>query len=277
MGVQDLRKAVQWAQALSLDVVLGSGLLSLTIAKYYGVRLPLAVMLSLMLALWLIYTYDHLRDAKKVPWMAATFRHKFHQQHYKALSIGVGAVALAGLCLLPFLPLIVVYWGLGCAACVAAYFFLIRLRAFWPKELLIAGCYTFGVFLGPLSLSATPLTFYQLLLIPQIVLLAFSNLIIFSYFDCESDQQDGHYSLAIHLGAGTSRRLALALLIAGLALCVFIYSLADLSISREVQQLVFVMNLLLLMLLLKKDSFRRHELYRLIGDGIFFIPALLLL
>ena len=45
----------------------------------------------------------------------------------------------------------------------------------------------------------------------------------------------------------------------------------------EVQLLMVTMNLLLLMLLLKEKRFRENDLYRIVGDSIFFIPALLLL
>lgn len=272
-----LRKAYKFAQALSLDVVLGSGALSLAIARYFGVELPLVVVLGLMIAVWFIYTYDHLSDARKVNRHASTYRHRFHQLHFRFLRLALIFAALAGIIMTFFMPLVVITWGLGCVVVVAGYFFLIKLHAFWPKELLVGICYTFGVFLGPLSLAEAPLNVFQLLLIPEILLLALANLILFSYFDSETDKQDGHYSLAIHLGLASSRRLVLALLIAGMSMSIILFFTAALSITRELQALIFSMNLVLLIMLLKNRSFQKHELYRLIGDGIFFIPALLLL
>lgn len=262
---------------MSLDVVLGSGLLNLAIAKYYGVNLPFTAVAGLMIAVWLIYTYDHLSDAKKVDKAAATYRHRFHQQHYKSLTIALLLMMAFGVGVLFFLPLMVLKWGVMCAAIVAFYFVLLKLRAFWFKELLIAICYTIGVFLAPLSLSGAPLTTFQLLLTLQILLLALANLIIFSCFDYESDQQDGHYSLAIHIGLARSRVAAISLVGVGLAMCVLLFFSAKLMITQEVQLLIFIMNLLLLLILLKERKFRQHDLYRIIGDGVFFIPALILL
>ena len=262
---------------MSLDVVLGSGLLNLAIAKYYGVKLSFAVVLGLMLAVWLIYTYDHLSDAKKVGGEASTYRHRFHQQHYKSLLVVLILVLILGVAVVFLMPPVVLKWGIACVALVSVYFLLLKLHAFWFKELLIAICYTIGVFLAPLSLSDTPLTGIQLLLIPQVLILALSNLIIFSCFDYDSDQKDGHYSLAIHAGLARTKKLALALVGASLVACVTIFFNAGLPITQAVQLLFFSMNLLLLLILLKENSFRHHELYRIIGDGVFFIPALLLL
>ncbi|WP_152426440.1 hypothetical protein [Cesiribacter andamanensis] len=270
-------KGYRWVQALSLDVALGSGLLSLAIARYYQVALPGLAVLALMLAVWVIYTFDHLSDARKLKTAAATYRHRFHQQHYRLLCrLLLLAVAL-GLGLASQLPESVLRWGLVCTALVGVYFWLLQVYAFRYKELLVSACYTLGVFLAPLSLVSHPLTPIQLLLIPQIFLLALSNLLIFSYFEYQTDRQDGHFSLALHFGGLPIKRLTLALVSIGLLLCGLLYAAASLLISREVQLLLFSMNLLLLLLLLKEALFRKHERYRIIGDGIFFIPALLLL
>ena len=230
-----------------------------------------------MIAVWCIYTYDHLSDAKKIDKEAATFRHRFHQKHFQVLKYALIFAVLTGIAVASMLPAVVVMWGVICAACVAVYFLLLNLHHFWYKELLISVCYTVGVFLAPLSLSQTPLNPFQLLLIPQIFLLALANLVIFSCFDYKADQQDGHYSLAIHLGLVRSRKIALWIVVAGLVFCIPTFFFASYLITQEVQLLIFVMNLLLLMLLLKEKHFQQNELYRIVGDAVFFIPALLLL
>lgn len=277
IGLQ-IKKGYRWFQALSLDVVLGSGLLALTIAKYYQVRLPLSVVSCLMLAVWIIYTFDHLSDAQKTgKKKASTHRHRFHQQHYKVLKVALALVMTAGILLAFTLPPVVIKWGIICAFSVAVYFLLLKIRTFWFKELLIAVCYTIGVFLGPLSLSQESLNSFQLLLMPQILLLALSNLIIFSCFDYETDQQDGHYSLALHFGLSHTRKIAIGLVGTGLFVCGLLLFFARSGITLDVQLLIMVMNLLLLLLLIKERIFRKNSLYRAVGDGIFFIPTLLLL
>lgn len=269
-------KIYKWIQAVSLDVVIGSGLLSLAIARYYQVKLPLSVVTSLMISVWLIYTYDHLTDAGKIGKEAASIRHRFHQQHQKLLKVIFLLFALLGLVVVFLLPPVVIKNGLICATIVLLYFLLLKIPAFWFKELLIAACYTLGVFLGPLSLSQGPLNHFQLLLIPQVLLLALANLIIFSCFDYKQDQQDGHSSLATYLGLAYSRKIGLSILIIGLLVSSVMLLQGDMLLTQEIQLLILLMNLLLLMLLLKEDYFRQHDLYRMIGDGIFFIPSLIL-
>jgi 4-hydroxybenzoate polyprenyltransferase len=277
MIVLQVKKAYRWVQAMSLDVVLGSGLLNLAIAKYYKVNLPLPVVVALMIAVWAIYTFDHLSDAKKINKVASTHRHRYHQQHYKLLKLLLLLAIFAGIAVTFLLPPVVVKWGIICTVCVVAYFLLLKLKFFWYKELFIAVCYTIGVFLGPLCLSLEALNLFQLLLIPQILLLALSNLVIFSCFDYQTDKQDGHYSLALHLGLSRARKIAKGLVIIGLVLTAIMFFLAKLFITQEVQLFIFTMNLLLLILLLKEKSFQQNNLYRMVGDGIFFIPILFLL
>jgi 4-hydroxybenzoate polyprenyltransferase len=272
-----LIKAYKWIQAISLDVVFSSGLLSLAIARYYEVNLPFTVILSLMIAVWLIYTYDHLSDAGKLDKEASTLRHRFHQQHSKRLKAAFLLLLCVGIGVVWLLPAIVIKNGLICSALVLFYFMLLKLPAFRFKEILVAVCYTIGVFLGPLSLSQATLNFFQLLLIPQVLLLALANLIIFSCFDFDHDREDGHPSLAISLGLKRSRKLAFGILLSGLILCICMLFQARLLLTQGIQCLILIMNLLLLLILLNEERFRQNDLYRIVGDGIFFIPSLILL
>ena len=65
--------------ALSLDVALGAGVLSLVLGRYIGFRVPVMVLLALVISVWVIYTIDHLLDAKSITHQATSFRHHFHQ------------------------------------------------------------------------------------------------------------------------------------------------------------------------------------------------------
>lgn len=280
MLVLQLKKAYRWIQALSLDVVLGCGLLSHAIARYYGVSLPFTAVLALMVAVWAIYTFDHLLDARRIGRVgrrASSYRHRFHQQHHKALKIALFLAILAGVGLTFLLPPVVVRWGLACTVFVAFYFLLLNLYALRYKELLISICYTVGVFLAPVSLAGGDLSFFQWLLIPQVLLIALTNLIVLSYFEKDADQQDGSNSIAVSLGQSRSRKIAMGLIMAGLIICGVLFLSASFTITREMQLLIFTMNLMHLILLLRENNFRQHGLYRIIGDAIFFIPALFLL
>jgi multisubunit Na+/H+ antiporter MnhG subunit len=55
MIILQLKRIYSRVQAISLDVVLGSGILNLAIAKYYQVNLPISVLAALLIAVWIIY------------------------------------------------------------------------------------------------------------------------------------------------------------------------------------------------------------------------------
>src|SRR6478736_436347 len=81
--------------ALSLDVAGGAVICALFFAQLLKVNLFPQGLAALGLAVWIVYTGDHLLDAKRLREQASTFRHGFHQQHFKLL-----AVLLAIACIL---------------------------------------------------------------------------------------------------------------------------------------------------------------------------------
>jgi hypothetical protein len=68
---------------LSLDVVAGAVAGALFFGEILQVQLSFSVLTALGLTVWIIYTLDHLRDAKQILNVASTDRHRFHQEHFK--------------------------------------------------------------------------------------------------------------------------------------------------------------------------------------------------
>lgn len=64
----------RYLNALSLDVVLGGVISGLFFAKLLEVTLPSQVLVELALAVWVIYTLDHLWDAYRSQRPVKTFR-----------------------------------------------------------------------------------------------------------------------------------------------------------------------------------------------------------
>jgi len=114
---------------LSIDVGIGSAAMMYLVAGYLDRHVAGIYYFLLSLLTWLIYTTDHLMDARNIKHEASTPRHRFHQIYYKpiltAAIIGfflfVGLIprqtaeslfrlslGLAGLILLYFLSLL---WG----------------------------------------------------------------------------------------------------------------------------------------------------------------------
>lgn len=78
---------------LSLDVVSGACGAMYFFADMMRVPLAWYYYLLLAIAVWTIYTFDHLLDARKVSQLALTKRHRFHQNHFKTLA---GALLITG-------------------------------------------------------------------------------------------------------------------------------------------------------------------------------------
>lgn len=271
-----ISKAYKWIQIVSLDVVIGSALLNLAVAKYYEVSLSIPIVLSLMAAVWIIYTFDHLSDARKNKKVAASIRHRYHQKHFKSISIILFLVLIGSIPLVLLLPITLVKWGILSLVLIAFYFLLLRLKTFWFKEFFVSIIYTLGVFLAPISLRDQTLDPFQALLIPQILILALINLLMFSYFDYKADKQDGHYSFPLNFGLSLTKKLTIGLIIVGLGFCLVTFFLAEIATTQDLQILLFTMNLVLLVILMKENSFSENNLYRVLGDGIFFIPSIFL-
>ncbi len=270
----------KYFKALSLDVVTGACISSLFVAKYLGVTLHFSIVLSLGLCVWLIYTFDHLWDARKVAHTAHSFRHRFHQRHFSTLTVIAILAAVMGLPLLRWLPISVFYMGLLLLTLVVLYFvFLITIgrKPFFHKEFMIAFLYTGGIFLGPLSLYQGHLNSALICLFAQFVVLAFTNLVIFSVFEMDLDLRDGHRSLATLIGRRKGRWLIGMLLILSPVMAVsFLMEHHFSEKALWIQGICFMMTAFLALVMVFPKVFR-GEAYRTISDGIFYLPILFLL
>lgn len=271
-----LLKAYRIFNALSLDVALGACISSIFIASYLQVSLSVAAIFSLGISVWLIYTADHLMDAKQIAHQPHTFRHSFHQKHFKIIIKVAGAVSLFQLILLFYLPLTTLIWGLVLFFIVVLYFlllWLLRFQKVYHKEILIALVYTSGIFLPPVSIAKGALDIGTGLLFFQIVLLALSNLLIFSLLETSSDQKDQQTSLAILFGDSVTKRLIFALLICGIILSIILFSSTSSQYLAMAEMILLLMNCILGLILLF-PSWRKDDHYRMIGDAVFYVPII---
>ena len=264
-------------QALSLDIVFGAAIFSMAIGKYYQIKTSWNTLICQSIAIWLIYTFDHLLDAKKIKGDASTFRHQFHKEHKKTVLIISFIVLIFGIINLYYLPPIILKTGLIGLFFVCIYFFISHKLLFWGKEICISLLYTFGIFAGPVCSLEVNLQLIQYILILQVFLLVFTNLLLFSWFDVLKDKQDGHTSIVIQLGKNITELIIKLVLIVSITLNITLLFLSVYT-TTLIMQLVLLMMYSILILLFKKDIlFRTNDFYRVIGDGIFFIPILFLL
>ena len=229
------------------------------------------------IAVWLIYTFDHLLDARKISGIPSSFRHQFHQQYQKPLVVIAFILLLVGSIMAFYLPHIIFYNGLLGVLFTGMYFLVLQKTSFWQKEICIAIGYTWGVFVAPVSLYQGHLNLSQWLLIPQVFLVVFANLLIFSWFDVVNDKRDGHKSMVIYWGLARSEKIIQWIIGLGISLGFIIFFFHRTESTIVMQVLRLLMFCILLLIYKQHQLFRANDLYRVIGDGIFYLPALFIL
>lgn len=179
-------------------------------------------------AVWCIYTFDHLLDARQIPREASTFRHAFHQKYFRKLAVLMVLLACVGLGLAFYLLKIrdILIFGLILGAVILTLFLLLKIiprESILIKEFFIAVMYVGGLMLAPFfhnNLDKVPAYFWMFGV--AYVLVAWFNTIYLGTLDRESDQQDGLYSLALTIGEVKAEKTLYLLLI---IMLIFIFSL----------------------------------------------------
>ncbi len=270
----------RYLNALSIDVVAGAVVCALFFAKLLQSELPVVVLVTLALAVWSVYCMDHLWDARRSPNPTLTFRHYFHKSYRKLLTTVLVVVLILGIVLFWCLPDPVKSMGFILTLSILIYFltsFFWASKPVYHKELLIAFAYSFGVILGPFALRQTPITAPHLLIFIQFTTLAFSNLLLFSYFDTKSDTEQNFGSLSRSIGKKNTR-LIIVMLLTLLVVTTIIGFLIwfDQVLIRQSQWVLALMTVPLIVTLTWQSYFGQSDRYRILGDTSFFIPLLIL-
>lgn len=261
---------------LSIDVAIGASAMMALVAGYFHAEVEPIYFFLLSLMTWLIYTTDHLMDARNIPHEAHTPRHRFHQVHYKAIL----STAIVGIFI--FVALIprqteemLIRMALGLSALILLYFLsLIWARItqfrFVLKELFIAACYTTGVSIVPIF-HTFPLSAIHWLFLILIFFLALANLFLFSVREMQPDIIDNNPSAIRFLGLKNLRFLLQVILWLQLIGDGFLVSIGG---DWQFPLLLILMNAVLMLLFYLPAPFRKNENYRVLGDGIFLIPVI---
>ncbi len=266
-------RAYQLINILSLDVAAGAMVCASFFAQILEVTILPHGLISLGLTVWIIYTADHLLDARKSKQVAATERHRFHQRYFKVLVAIMILVVLIDASQIYFIRSIVFVAGLWLSFFVMSYF-LVQQRLGFLKELLAALLYTSGVLLIPFSVKSH-LASSQILLILQFGITAWINLLLFSWIDRPLDERDSHQSFATTYGERATFKALLILFVLSGALTVT--QLLLFPLCTAVVLTLTSMNVLLLLIFMKRDFFEQKDYYRLLGDAIFLLPIIHLL
>lgn len=258
---------------LSIDVALGSVCCALWFAKLFEVSLRPQALVVLGLTVWIIYTADHLLDARRTKGIASTERHRFHQQNFSFLLITVILVTGIDFILIFFIRPVVLQWGLVLSGIMIVYFFIQRYLKYM-KEITIAIVFSCGVLLPSVAVTQKTMDVSLALIVAQFMLTALVNLLLFSWFDRHRDYQDGRESFVTLAGERGSKKFMEAVFLLNVVLLIGSVFYLPFMIGKVA--ILFFMNAVLIFMFVRPAYFQAHERFRLIGDAIFLMPIIYL-
>jgi hypothetical protein len=264
-----MRKLIKFYRLLSLlsiDVAVGAACSSAWFAVLFGIEPRCIVLITLGLTVWIIYSIDHLIDARSIQQVATAKRHQFHQQYFYKIVLVVVVTSACDAALVFFIGTDVFIGGLWLSTLVGLYLISNRWLGFF-KEFLIAVLYCMGILLPVLSLIGFPTAASEWFIISSFFLTVLINILLFSWFDFDADTRDGHQSFATVFGFTKTQRFISMLFVAQGLFQIAIAYLAGYQVF-----LLLSMNSILLLIFCKANSFRGNENFRLLGDAIFFFP-----
>jgi hypothetical protein len=263
---------------LSIDVVLGALAGLVFFSKLLRIQLEWQVFLLLGLAVWSIYTADHLLDSRQKTEVDLSPRHLFHLKCKNSLRISLGLVLICGLSLAyyTFGLSSELVWSLILGVLISASMLLIRLagrRMAWAKEISIALFYVLGIAWIPLlRVKVLDLSWEIILFLGSYILLALINLLILSHLDRRQDQLGGFFSSALLFSPikfiGLIRRLCFLSLLIGLTSFILLP-----SFYRPFACILMVMSLVHYLAFFNPKI--SAEKVRLRTEAVFILPVLL--
>lgn len=264
-------KLYQYINILSLDVVSGAVISALFFGRIFHVTVSLYALAALALTVWAIYTIDHLRDAKAIRSVASTDRHRFHQNHFKVISVAVVLIMAIDFVLIWFVPREVLIMGSVLWLIVLAYLATQRYLKFL-KEFFVALLYTVGILLPSLAVTDVELHGVHYVLIAKFFITALMNLLLFSLYDHNEDRSQQQHSFVTWFGPASTRIGILLLALLNILSGILIW-----SFDPAVALIFIAMNLMLLAILVFQKQLARNNYYRMVGDAVFFVPVVYLL
>lgn len=267
-----IRSGYRYFRWLSLDIVLGANVFLAFLGEIYQLSFSWHVYLALSCAVWLIYTVDHLVDAKAVANLSP--RRMFHLQYFDQLVIASSCVLVIGLINTLYLPVPLIRAGALLAAGCVVYLLTVYLnRSLWVKEVLVSVGYGLGIFLAPLVFSGH-WNGHDLYLLGQLILIALINLLIFSLYERKEDEDSGFGSLVVHLGDRSITTIGILLGVSFLSVLASVIMLPEDYLP--IQLIYLLMTAVLSLLIIFRSFFKHAERFRDLGDSIFYLPVLFL-
>ncbi|MBN1599517.1 MAG: hypothetical protein JW894_14575 [Bacteroidales bacterium] len=273
-------KFYQRIRLLSLDIVGGTLASSLLASILFDVTPPTAYWISLFLVVWIIYLTDHLIDSYQSLInndVRSDFFHSNRQFFWKFISV----LFIVSVIFIQRLPLNILYFGVTGGVFIIIYLVINQVQNrknifIIPKEILISVIYIYGTWGVPVLMSDHSVDLLKTLLIISYFLLVLTNVLIFSYFDYEKDEQNVILTLAVKFGKSAVRMFALCMVILSIVLYAYLYIIYT-GIEWFYIFPGVLIAIILTVILLFPHLFRKNELYGIIADASFFLPFSILI
>ncbi|MEJ1239127.1 hypothetical protein WBG78_13410 [Chryseolinea sp. T2] len=266
-----IASAYRLISILSLDVVAGAVICALFFIKVLQTEVSFSL-IPLALTVWIIYTADHLMDARRIGHAASSPRHLFHQLQFQRMLVAVGVALLLDLISLLFVSRAVIMGGVFLAFLVVL--LIVMQRALpWLREIVVSVLYTCGVLLPSIAQARTSYTIAHSLLFIQFSLVALTNLLILSWLDREMDFKDGLTSFTLIAG----KRMSQVMIWTSFTLCMML-TIAQIYYKTLTWPglVVGAMEAILMLIYVGNQRPDRLLVQRMIGDGVFILPLLYL-
>lgn len=268
---------------LSIDVVIGTLIGAAFSSRLLGVHPDVWFYVILALSVWILYTADHLVDARRLKEKAHTQRHLFHHTHFKVLTVLVGILAMGDfLLVLMKLSQQIIFAGFILFIITAVYFGALSLlksrkSILLQKEFIVALVYTAGVWIGPLALRNYKLLNTEILFLIGFFMIVWSVVLLYSAIEYEEDRIDGHQTLATRIGVSSIQRLIYGIVLLVIIAVVYLIITSPVDFERRTAKLFLMMALIVGIMNAFPEFFKYNYRYRYIGEMIFWLPVLLLI
>lgn len=271
--IGSVTKFIYFFRLISADIVLGAIGGLYFAARVFHHEPSVYFYITLASAVWVVYIADHIFDGIRTKTNSTDYI--FHYKNRKILiSAGVILVLISACFALFYLEDELIIFGISTFILVLLYlalnYFFRNKQRFFPKELLIALIYTWGIF-GGVILITGEINLVQLLMVFNFFLVVMANVLLFSYTDMEQNKQENYTIISTRLGTGKARKLILLIILISIVTCFitgFLFS------TWEESLILILMNLTLLILLLV-PALLHSKFSGLISDAVFIYPLLL--
>ncbi len=267
-------------QTFSIDVVIGAIAMGMLAVRWNHSKLPGIWWLILSLAVWIIYTSDHLIDSLKKKQQALNYRHRIHflLKNY-LITITIFLIVITILLSVIYLEKKIVIAGVILGSIVMLYLLAVLIGqkyfTYFFKEIFIATIYVAGIWLAPLIESSNIEILFTVAIITIFILLAISEGLIVSAYEILLDVTDAQHSFSTRFGVKTTRKIAGFLLSIAILLSLIFIFMANTKLQIMCFIITLLMSILLCILLIFTHFFSKNNRYRLLGELLFWMPAII--